>query len=219
MSGEIKITEGHETEDSIKSFYTEDHAKVWSLIKELTAQNETQPKTFLLDGLGFESEDGLNLQVRATLTESLEDQPVLSRAFSGERSAIEAVSDDDPLRVEDVQVHQLPPEPLGLDPAEFIAAMQIHQIGRPSSYAKHHERMGDYKERGWTEPAPGGRLTLGEEGERLLRLLEEDGTFPLDLEAHQAFLELMDEVSEEKVSAAQAWQTLLERYSLDSSEA
>jgi hypothetical protein len=161
----------------VKREFTEDHAKVWDIVRRCYAAEESGPpsidvyrlavkgglKWFV--ALGFQVIDEGWIKFDERRASRLKDELPNPRALI-EEAANEAVA----VMNVSVEVREhVPP-----NPADLVRMMRDGRIGRPSTYARHVANVSDMIDTGYVTRNANGRYSVTELGRAALSVLRND---------------------------------------------
>ncbi|MDD9942477.1 MAG: DNA topoisomerase [Myxococcales bacterium] len=191
----LSVVDARVSRDDIARFYSEDHARVWELIRQAGLAGASPPPVFEAVAYAIEVA-GYRLEARGHrvvepgwLPHAPMEQQRLARELPGDPDVLARLGQAVIPGCRPVVRKAMPSEDLQrFDPATLIAAMRRAGIGRPSTYARHVQKVFDSVNRGLLRKDADGRFRMAHAGFVMLEALADPALPSLDV-AYSAELE------------------------------
>lgn len=163
--------------DRVRREFGEHQAKVWDLVRQCHEAEQGDLPIMDVHRLDVQTEQGSYIALAASFVDEgwLKSDPLhrerLLADFPIDPTDISAVANEDTVIIERGRVvERSRPAP---NVADILRAMRDERIGRPSTYAKHIEKLMAMVEYGYVAQDETKRLTLTSKGETALALLRQ----------------------------------------------
>ena len=186
----IRVTDETESRDDIARLYGEEHGDVWDLLRRMGLAAEMRPPIFKVHALVarvgehiFQSR-GRAMVEQGWLTVFPKEDARLERQLPEDPSVLNELAQEssghDIAAVDVVRDTRQWREQV-LTPAALIALMKEKGIGRPSTYARHVERLREAVDQGLVKMDENDGFHITDTGLSLLRCLDMDDLPSLDV--------------------------------------